>query len=177
MRAWKKRLHDSRDQDRQKPMRFIIGDQGEIYFPIDFLRTSVRPPDGVNPPMPLPPTTINGANAESVRTATASGEMNDLLLPDGDPVFVWHDHVTTFDYTLSPIPGLTLIMGPDSSSVLEFENAVIVDWTTARDYSPEHPNEELCDFYWDGQQHFLLQFLSFNIILRAESLRIGHTTD
>ncbi len=177
MRTWKRRLHHSRDQNWQEPMRFIIGDEGEIYFPIDFVRTSSRPPDGVSPPMPLPPTTIVGATAESVEAAAASGEMNDLLLPDGDPIFVWHDTVTTFDYTLSPIPGLTLTMGPDASSVLRFENTVIVDWATARDYSPEHPNEELCDFYWDGQQHFLLQFLSFNIILRAESLHIGYTLD
>jgi len=154
-------------------MRFVLGDRGEIYFPINFLRTSTRPSGSVNPPAALPPTRIDGATAESVQAAAASGEMNDLLLPDGDPIFVWHDTVSTFDYALSPVPGLTLAIGPGGASQLRFENAVIVDWTTDRDYSPDHPNEELSDFYWDGEQNFLLQFLHFNIILRAQSLEIG----
>ena len=174
MRTWKTRPTRSEDQTQKEPMRFIIGGQGELYFPADFLGTSARAPEGVDPPMPLPPTTIEGVTAESVEAAAASGEMNDLVLPNGDPVFVWHDKVETFDYRLSPIPGLTLGMGPDASSVLRFANAVIVDWTTATDYSPAHPNSELCDFNWDGRQHFLLQFLSFNIIVRAASLHIEY---
>jgi hypothetical protein len=173
MRAWHRKSQHRLDHHTQDSMRFIIGDRGEIYFPGNFLPQPSRPSQRASPSIPPLATTIRGATAKSVQSAAASGEMNDLLLPDGDPVFVWHDLVTTFEYSLSPIPGLTLAMGPHGISVLRFENAVIIDWTTDKDYSPTHPNEELCDFYWDGQQHFLLQFLSFNIIVRAAHLEIS----
>lgn len=165
------------------PMRFIIDpDTSSVAFPMDFLgdyyRRLPRPPRGASPPPELPPTEIVGAVRDSVDAAAASGRMNDLILDETqDPLFVHHDLVTRFEYELVPVPRLTLGMGPNGGDTFRFVNAVIIDWTTSPDYSPEHPNNELCEFAWDGRQHFMLEFLSFRMIVRAERLELELQTD
>lgn len=160
-------------------MRFIVdADTGCIAFPIDFwaehYRRLPRPARFARPPADLPPATIVGATPESVGAAAASGEMNALIFQGTqESLYVHHDLVSRFDYDLVPVPQLTLGIGPDGRDTFRFVNAVIIDWTTSADYSPEHPNNELCDFSWDGRQHFLLEFLSFSIIVRAQRLELS----
>lgn len=48
----------------------------------------------------------------------------------------------------------------------------MTDWTTEAGYSADHPNDELCELRWDGWRTFLLDFLSFKIIIRASRLDV-----
>ncbi len=159
-------------------MRFIVDpDTDSLFIPIDFMgeihRGRPRPPVGARPPADLPRTVVTGATLDSVEEAAASGRMNDLILDGADSaLFEYHDLVSVFEYDLVPVPRLTLGMGPGGSDTFRFVNAVIIDWTTTSDYSPAYSNNELCEFFWDGGQHFLLEFLSFRIIVRAERLEV-----
>lgn len=164
------------DRGPTPAMRFVLGDRGEIHFPVDFLGwtnpSQARPPRGARPPEGLPPTRITGVDPASIPGAAESGELHDLTTLSGECVHEHHEHVACFAYDLAPVPTLTLRLGDTGGLALRFRGAVILDWTTAADYSPTHPNQELCDLNWDSGQHFLIWFLSFHIIIRSPELLI-----
>ncbi|MCL8251432.1 hypothetical protein AERO_08550 [Aeromicrobium fastidiosum] len=160
-----------------RPLRFEISEQGDIAYP--FL--TPQPVDGSIedwPTVTLPRTQVDGADAASVVEAAESGDLTDLRLSDGSAAYTRHALVESFDYSLVPLPTLTLDIEPVPPSSrptrLRFVDAVISDWTTDKDHEPGQPHNELCELTWDGAQTFLLEFFSFKILLRAARLEVGH---
>ena len=158
------------------PLRFEISEQGDIGYP--FL--TPQPVDGSIedwPTLTLPRTQVEGADAASVVEAAESGDLTDLRLGDGSAAYTRHALVESFDYALTPVPTLTLdverVPPNPRPTRLRFVDAVISDWTTDKDHEPGQPHNELCELTWDGAQTFLLEFLSFKILLRAARLEVG----
>lgn len=170
-----------RRRDRESPilpMRFLLSEKGEISFPADFFaRDIVRGPLWAPPPSAGPRTVFHGATLESVDDAAEFLDLAELRDVDGAPLFSHHARCIDFHYELSGEPTLNLTVERDASDGgsigIEFRNAVITDWITEPNYSATDPNYELCELQWDGERHFMLTFLSFMVILRAEVVRLG----
>ncbi|MBD8607885.1 hypothetical protein IFT73_13570 [Aeromicrobium sp. CFBP 8757] len=159
------------------PLRFAISERGDIAYPL----LTPYPVDGSIedwPTLTLPRTQVDGADDASVAEAAESGDLTDLRLGDGGVPYTRHALVESFDYSLVPLPTLTLDIEPVPPSSrptrLRFVDAVISDWTTDQDHEPGQPHNELCELTWDGAQTFLLEFFSFKILLRAARLEVGH---
>ncbi len=157
------------------PLRFWIGPDGEIGYPPDLAGWPAPRSSGPAQPA-LPRTEVTGVEPGSLADAAASGDLADLLLPDGSQPYTHHLRIEHFAYTFVPVPTLTLVLPPSSddgpSTRVRFVDAVVTDWTTEASYSPDDPNDELCELQWDGCRTFLLDFLSFKIIVRAGRLDV-----
>ncbi|MEH3067021.1 MAG: hypothetical protein PGN15_02855 [Aeromicrobium erythreum] len=157
------------------PLRFWVGPDGEIGYPAEPLGWPAPRSSGPAHPA-LPRTEVTGVAPESLADAAASGDLADLLLPDGNRLYDHHLRIEHFAYAFVPVPTLTLVLPPSSddgpSTRMRFVDAVVTDWTTDADYSPADPNDELCEFRWDGWRTFLLEFLSAKIIVRASRLEV-----
>ncbi len=162
------------------PLRFDISETGQIWMPL-------LNPCGTDrsveewPTLALPQTKIVGADRESVEQTAAGGDLTDLRLSDGTELYGYHTRVERFDYALTPVPTLTLVLpsmtatGP--SCTVRFVDAIVTDWTTAKEYEPDDPNHELCELTWDGAQSFLLEFFAFKILVRAVRLELEPVGD
>lgn len=154
----KSRLRRQQKQPFLPMLRFYVDDRG-VSYPLELgLGENVSEDPSHHG---LPRTEIVGVDPESLADAAASGDLTDFRLPDGQEVFAYHLLVERFEYELAPIPTLTLVLPSCSeggrSARLRFSDAVISDWATDRDYLPEDPNNELCEFRWDGWRNFLLE--------------------
>lgn len=173
--SWRTRRRARRHPTYVPPLRFWVGPDGEIGYPPELLEWPLPLSRGPAHPT-LPRTEVTGVDAASLADAAASGDLADLLLPDGNRLYTHHLRIEHFGYAFAPLPTLTLVLpspiddGP--STRVRFEDAVVTDWTTEAGYSADHPNDELCELRWDGWRTFLLDFLSFKIIVRASRLDV-----
>ncbi|WP_344770512.1 hypothetical protein [Aeromicrobium panaciterrae] len=152
-------------------MRFLIDEVGVISFPADFFSRDIERGESLPPPGPA--AVIHGATRESITNAAEALDLAELEGEDGQALFSRHTRCRDFRYQLAGEPALDLVVERYESTKLmnlRFGNAVITDWITEPNYSASDPNDELCELRWDGGRHFLLTFLSFMVILRADSL-------